>query len=144
MRLFKERGLFNSTWYNHSSPILKDDIEALQPPRTANLNALITFLFRHLRAMTSVPPDDIAPAPATADELPVPIVGHPREQLSIEEPVLTTTEEPAVQYPSGAKLYMTLASLSLSLFLQGLVSPTPPPHRPVLHSDIDLPCRTSR
>jgi hypothetical protein len=39
---------------------------------------------------------------------------------------------------------MTLASLSLSLFLQGLVSPTPPPHRPVLHSDIDLPCRTSR
>lgn len=49
---------------------------------------------------------------------PVPIIGHPVEHLEIEEN--GTTEE--INYPTGYKLWLTVISLCLAMFLKGLVS----------------------
>jgi hypothetical protein len=49
---------------------------------------------------------------------PVPIIGHPAEHLEIEEN--GTSEE--IDYPTGYKLWLTVISLCLAMFLKGLVS----------------------
>jgi hypothetical protein len=49
---------------------------------------------------------------------PVTIIGRPTEHLEIEES--GTTEE--TNYPTGYKLWLTVISLCLAMFLKGLVS----------------------
>ncbi len=44
-------------------------------------------------------------------------VGHPTEQLKIEENGVS--EE--ISYPTGHKLWLTVASLCIAMFLKGLV-----------------------
>ncbi len=48
----------------------------------------------------------------------VPTIGQPVEHLEIEEN--GTTEE--INYPTGYKLWLTVISLCLAMFLKGLVS----------------------
>ena len=49
---------------------------------------------------------------------PVPNIGHPEEHLEVEE--TGTTEE--INYPTGYKLWLTVISLCIAMFLKGLVS----------------------
>jgi hypothetical protein len=53
-------------------------------------------------------------------------IGHPTEQLEVEEPAA----EPEVEYPTGAQLWLNVASIMLFSFIRGLdlliVAPTVP------------------
>ena len=47
-----------------------------------------------------------------------PRVGHPTQPLEIEEPGVA---EEDINFPTGTKLWLTVASLCVALFLKGLV-----------------------
>jgi hypothetical protein len=53
-------------------------------------------------------------------------IGHPIEQLEVEAP----TAEPEVEYPTGAQLWLNVASIMVFSFIRGLdlliVAPTVP------------------
>jgi hypothetical protein len=48
------------------------------------------------------------------------VPGHPQEQLQIEE-LETPRDEDDIDYPTGAKLWLTVLCLCLMFFLHGLV-----------------------
>jgi hypothetical protein len=45
-------------------------------------------------------------------------VGHPTEQLVVEE---NGVSEEEINYPTGPKLWLTVAALCVAMFLKGLV-----------------------
>lgn len=50
------------------------------------------------------------------------VPGRPQEQLQVEEPEPTRDTEDDIDYPTGAKLWLTVICLCLTFFLHGLVS----------------------
>lgn len=49
------------------------------------------------------------------------VPGQPQEQLQIEEPESTRDVEDDIDYPTGAKLWLTVICLCITFFLHGLV-----------------------
>lgn len=50
------------------------------------------------------------------------VPGRPQEQLQVEEPEPPRDAEDDIDYPTGAKLWLTVLCLCLTFFLHGLVS----------------------
>ena len=65
--------------------------------------------------LQSGPSEDAIQTPSTND---ADNVGHPQEQLEVDE---GGTSEENIVYPSGPKLWLTMGSLCLACFLNGLV-----------------------
>lgn len=65
-----------------------------------------------------VAPTSIPSAESTIDTIEV---GRPHELLEIQDSAAGQEEEEEMVYPTGPKLWMTLISLCIALFLHGLV-----------------------
>jgi hypothetical protein len=87
----------------------------VRPPKVLKANVIASLLAFYMTAMADTSTENAVQAASTHD---TDNLGQPREQLEVDEGGISDEN---ITYPTGPKLWLTMTSLCIAYFLNGLV-----------------------